>query len=448
MTTPNDTRESGESRLIQAVRGTRDLLPGETEAWEIVEGVIREIMTLYQYREIRTPVFEETQLFARGIGEHTDIVGKEMYTFLDQGERSLTLRPEGTAPVIRAYLEHRLGAQGVIDKMFYLGPMFRQEAPQKGRARQFHQFGAEVVGTDAAEADVEVILLLLAVLNWLGLEKWTLHIGSLGSGECRQTYREALVVYLQGIEKRLPEEVRARIEENPLRVLDSKDDLVRQVTADAPSIIDHLDPESAAHFEKVQQLLTDCEVPFVVNPRMVRGLDYYERTTFEVLSPDLGSQDALGGGGRYDGLGELLGSRERVPGVGFAAGIERILLALEAAGQDLKFEPQCEVAVVAIGDEARRRLFSLCDRLRGAGVACAMDLTGRSVKAQMREANRLHARFALIAGDNELAEEKVTLRDLYAGTEESIPLDRVVPVVLEQVESLDWANELDEDEPA
>jgi len=417
-------------RAIQAVRGTRDMLPGESEGWDVLEGTVREIMALYQYREIRTPIFEETQLFSRGIGEHTDIVGKEMYTFTDQGGRSITLRPEGTAPVVRAYLEHRMGAQGVIDKLYYLGPMFRQEAPQKGRARQFHQFGAEVLGTDEAEADAEVILLFLAILEALGLESWSLHIGSLGCRECRPAYREKLVDFLHGVEDRLCEDCRARIDTNPLRVLDCKNEGCQAATAEAPDLLEELDEGCREHFETVQTLLKDRGVAYVVDPRLVRGLDYYERTTFEVLSPDLGAQDALGGGGRYDGLAQLIGGSERVPGVGFAAGMERIMLALEAGGEELVFEPGCEVALIHIGEAARRRLFTLCDSLRGAGVACTMDLTGRSVKAQMREADRRDAALALIAGDDELAEGVVTVRDLEEGEETKVPLDEVIGRVL------------------
>jgi len=437
MTSPENRNENDGNRLIQAIRGTRDLLPGETEAWDVFEGLVRDTMALYGYREIRTPIFEETQLFARGIGEHTDIVGKEMYTFRDQGDRSITLRPEGTAPVVRAWLEHKLGAQGVIDKLFYIGPMFRQEAPQKGRSRQFHQFGAEIIGTDAPEADVETILLFLAILEGLGLDSWTLHLNSLGSRESRMAYREELTGYLEGVANMLPEEVRGRIASNPLRVLDSKEEQVQEVTAGAPSILDFLDDASREDFERVKTLLTDRGVPFVINPRLVRGLDYYERTTYEILSPDLGSQDALCGGGRYDGLGEMLGSPERIPGVGFAAGIERILMALETAGEDLVFEAQTEVAVVSIGEAARRRLFALCDQLRGAGVACHFDLTERSVKAQMREANRLDARLAIIAGDKDLEKDEVTLKDLASGEEEAVPIERIIPVVVERLEHTD-----------
>lgn len=425
------------SKPLQSIRGTRDLLPGETEAWDVVEGIVREVMALYQFREIRTPIFEETQLFSRGIGEHTDIVKKEMYTFEDQGGRSITLRPEGTAPVIRAYLEHKLAAQGGVDKMYYMGPMFRQEAPQKGRARQFHQFGSEIIGTDAPEADAEVILLILAVLEALGLESWSLHIGSLGCRECRPAYREVLVDFMKGIEKLLCEECRARIETNPLRILDCKKEGCRLATAKAPSQLDYLDDDCRNHFEAVQALLGDRGVPFTVDPRMVRGLDYYERTTFEVLNPDLGSQDALCGGGRYDGLAEMIGGQERVPGVGFAAGLERIILALEAAGEELEFEPACDVALVHIGEEARRRLFTICDMLRRAGIACSMELTDRSVKAQMREANRREALLAIIAGRNELEAGTVTIKNLVGGEEEAVPAEEIVQAVMERLERLE-----------
>jgi histidyl-tRNA synthetase len=426
-----------ESRLLKSIRGTRDLLPGETEAWDVVEGVVREVMALYQYREIRTPIFEETQIFARGIGEHTDIVSKEMYTFEDQGGRSLTLRPEGTAPVVRAYLEHKLAAQGTLDKFYYMGPMFRQEAPQKGRTRQFHQFGAEIIGTDAPEADAEIILLFLAVIDALGLDSWKLHIGSLGCRECRPAYREELVAFLKGVEDLLCEDCRGRIDTNPLRILDCKKEGCRLATAKAPHQIDFLDPECLEHFNEVKTLLEERSIPFTVDPRMVRGLDYYERTTFEVINPDLGAQDAICGGGRYDGLAEMLGSEERIPGVGFAAGLERIMLALEATGEELEFEPLCEVALVHVGKEARRRMFTLCDVLRRAGVACAIDLAERSVKAQMREANRREALIALIAGDKDLQEEKVTVKNLIDGDEEKIPFEKVVPVILERLEEMD-----------
>jgi len=426
-----------EKEPLQAIRGTRDLLPGETEAWDVVEGIVREVMALFQFREIRTPIFEETQLFARGIGEHTDIVSKEMYTFTDQGGRSITLRPEGTAPVVRAWLQHRLGAQGSIDKLFYLGPMFRQEAPQKGRARQFHQFGAEIIGTDAPEADVEIILLFVAILEALGLDGWTLKLGTLGSLADRTEYRAELVTFLTGIEQLLCPDCRARIETNPLRVLDCKREECRQASAGAPVLFDYLGQESRAHFETVQALLSDRGVPFAVDARMVRGLDYYEHTTFEFVSPDLGAQDSICGGGRYDGLAEMIGSAERVPGVGYAAGLERIMLALEAAGTDMDFEPLCDVALVAIGDEARRVLFGLCDALRRAGVACTMELTSRSVKAQMREANRREALLALIAGDADLAENVVTLKNLDDGEEQKIALTEAVPRVLELLAEID-----------
>jgi histidyl-tRNA synthetase len=434
-----------ENRSLQSIRGTHDFLPGESEAWDVVEGLIRDVMGLYQYREIRTPVFEDTRLFSRGIGEHTDIVNKEMYTFLDQGGRSITLRPEGTAPVVRAWLQHRLGAQGTVDKLYYMGPMFRQEAPQKGRTRQFHQFGAEVLGTDAPEADAEIIMLFLGVLDALGLETWSLHIGSLGCRDCRSGYRELLVEFLSGIENLLCAECRERITTNPLRVLDCKNEGCRLATAKAPSLLEYLDDECRAHFEAVKALLSDRGIPFTVDPRLVRGLDYYERTTFEVLSPDLGAQDAICGGGRYDGLAQMIGGEDRVPGVGFAAGIERIMLALEAAGIDLDFEPLCEVALIPIGSEARRKLFTLCDTLRRAGVASTIELSDRSVKAQMREANRREALLALIAGEKELESGMVTLKNLVDGEEEEVAFTSIVATVLDRLDRLD--EEAVEEEP-
>jgi histidyl-tRNA synthetase len=391
---------------FQAPRGTFDVLPAQARGRARLERAAAEIFARAGYEPIATPVFEDTDLFERGVGRSTDIVRKEMFTFEDKGERSLTLRPEGTAPICRAYLEHGMHKQAQPVKLFYLGPFFRHERPQAGRYRQFHQLGIECIGTDSPLADAEVIMLLSDLLGELGVPGVELRIGSLGSLEARRAYIEDLKAHLHAHEGELSKDVRERIDINPLRAFDSDDEGTRGAMASAPTIVEQLEGEDAAHFEEVRALLDAAGIAYTVDPTLVRGLDYYTRTIFSFVCDALGAQSEIGGGGRYDGLIEQLGGAP-TPAVGFAAGIERILLALDeevpAAGRD---------AFVAIADERQRqRAMALAVELRHAGVSVEVDLAGRALKGQLKHANRIGARRVLILE----ADGSAQLRDMTTG---------------------------------
>lgn len=376
-------------------------------------------MSAFNYREIRTPAFEETALFARGIGELTDIVGKEMYTFTDRSGTSVTLKPEMTASVIRAYIQHNLGEQQPLVKVYYLSPMFRQERPQAGRLRQFHQFGAEAIGGAEPAVDAECIALAAEVYRRLGIRKFAVRINSVGCENCRPAYRERLRAFLTSVAASLSEDSRKRIEQNPLRVLDSKDEHDRAATEKAPLMKDHLCAECAAHFGELQLLLTSLGISFEVDGRIVRGLDYYTRTAFEILSTDLGSQDALAGGGRYDLLVKELGGKP-TPSVGFAAGMERLLMVMDKNRLLPESNSGPTLYLAAADDEGRRWAFGQALLLRRNGVACEVDLLGRSLKAQMREADRQKARFVIVAGRTELDRGEAGAKRMSDGV--SIPL--------------------------
>ncbi|MDQ7063495.1 MAG: histidine--tRNA ligase [candidate division KSB1 bacterium] len=410
---------------FQRIKGTHDILPQDARKWRYVEGVVQEVMQRYNFDEIRTPIFEETALFARGIGQLTDIVSKEMYTFLDRGKKSLTLKPEGTAPVIRAFIEHSLGEKKPVHKLYYISPMFRQENPQAGRLRQFHQFGAELVGSAAPEADVETIALAVDIYEQLGLKKYTLKINSVGDATCRAPYKERLKDYLRPRLDKLCRSCQERFDKNPLRILDCKEEGCRAETAEAPLIIDHLCEDCHAHFEAVKSLLSRLGIAFEVDHRLVRGLDYYTRTAFEILSGALGAQNALGGGGRYDLLAEELGGKP-TPSVGFAAGIERLLMVLEKENLLSDFDSGPDVFIATLGEEARRWAVQTARQLRQRGLRVDYDFLGRSLKAQMKEANRSGARFALIVGENELQARKVVLRNLSSSEQETVAIDSLV----------------------
>ena len=403
----------------RSIKGTKDILPGDAEAWQALEGAIHGIMRRFQYREIRTPVFEATSLFSRSIGELTDIVAKEMYTFVDRSAESITLRPEGTAAVLRSYIQNSLGDSAPLTKLYYLGPMFRQERPQAGRLRQFHQYGAEVIGSQDPILDAEIILLASQVYRTLGLTEFTIAVNSVGCEKCRPPYRRVLTEFLTQRASHLSDESRARLEQNPLRVLDSKDERDRQASAGAPLMMDHLCPGCRTHFEQLMGLLRETDTPFAIDGRLVRGLDYYTKTAFEITSRSLGAQDALAGGGRYDLLIEQLGGKP-TPAVGFAAGIERLMIAL--AKQELlpPAPPGPTLYFVALGDAARRWAFRKCAELRHKGHSVEMDLLGRSIKAQMRDANRARARYVLVIGDQELALGSFKLKEMASGTERAV----------------------------
>lgn len=413
---------------FQRIKGTVDILPPETEKWQHLEQVVRRVMAQFNYREIRVPIFEQTDLFARGIGEGTDIVNKEMYSFTDMGGRPLTLRPEATASVVRAYIEESLGKQQPLQKLYYIGPMFRQEKPQKGRQRQFQQFGAEAIGSASPLIDAEMILLSLEILTALGLGDFVVSINSVGTATSRAQHREKLLEFLEPIRDRFPEIDRDKIDRNPLRLFDSKLEITRELMQKAPLLIDHLEDDCRRDFEIVQQALGDLGVKFEVDPRLVRGLDYYTRTAYEVKSESLGAQDALCGGGRYDLLVEELGGNP-TPAVGFAAGIERILLALEEQGFELPQRSELDIFVVAREPAEREHAFRLVQRLRRQGVAAELDYLDRSQKAQMKESSRQQAAFGLFVFADKLAGERYNLKDLADGEQEELGFDEIVAKV-------------------
>ncbi len=399
---------------MQAVRGTRDVFGPEMDAWHRAEQIFRDVSSAYAYKEIRTPIFESTDLFKRGVGEETDIVGKEMYTFEDRGGDSLTLRPEMTAPIVRCVLEHSLLRHNPVMRYWYAGPQFRYDRPQKGRYRQFHQYGAECIGSAHPESEAEIITLCSDVIRTIGCTNVVLEINTLGTAEVRAAYRQRLVEYLAAHEGELSVDSRRRMQTNPLRVLDSKDEADRNVVVSAPSILDMLDEESANHFRTVLALLDVSGIPYSVNPRLVRGLDYYSHTVFEFTTNALGTQNAIGGGGRYDPLFAMIGGTP-TPAVGFSIGIERLLLLLEQEqGGPQESEPG-GVYLAAIGDAARLPVHAIATRLRRAGLHVYTDLLRRSVKSQMKDANREHVRFTVMIGDDELADSTAVVKNMQSG---------------------------------
>ena len=412
---------------ISAPRGTLDILPGQTWMWQSVERIAREVSSLYHFDEIRTPIFEHTELFHRGVGETTDVVNKEMYTFEDRGSRSITLRPEGTAGVVRAVIENGLVAQeGSRVKVFYIGPNFRYERPASGRYRQHHQFGVEAFGVADAEQDVECILLQMDFYARCGIRDLSLRLNTLGDKESKQRYRDALVGVLSPLGSQLSEDSQRRLQSNPLRILDSKDprDVEAIKSVQLPGAFEYLSPESRSHWERVLTLLRESAVPFVVDGNLVRGFDYYTNTLWEVTAGGLGAQNAIGGGGRYDNLVEQLGGRP-TPGVGFGSGIERLLLALESQGVQLPRAQPKLIWLVAHGEAARDANWRLMLELRRAGFACDMDPSGRSVKSQFKLADREHAAFCLITGETELAANTVVIKNLATGEQTTVSRDQV-----------------------
>jgi len=382
-------------------------------------------MHAFNYHEIRTPVFEETALFARGIGELTDIVGKEMYTFNDRGGLSLTLKPEMTAAVMRAYIQHNLGEKQPLVKVYYIAPMFRQERPQAGRFRQFHQFGAEAIGSPNPAVDAEIIVLASEVYRSLGMKNFEIKINSVGCENCRPSYKEKLKDHLKGIIHKLSEESQRRFEQNPLRILDSKDENDRKLTQDSPLIKDYLCHDCSVHFLELQKILENLDVDFSIDGRIVRGLDYYTKTAFEVISKDLGSQDALAGGGRYDLLVKELGGPQ-TPSVGFAAGIERLLMAMEKANI-YKGKENNPIVFIASADEASRNLtLSKATELRRIGIPCEIDMLNRSLKSQMREADRQKVKYVVIIGQDELKSEQVSVKDMKTGEQTTMRLNDLI----------------------
>ncbi len=402
---------------IQAIRGTRDILPDEVRYWQHVETIAQEMFQRAAYHEIRTPIFEQTHLFERSIGEATDVVGKEMYTFADRGDRQITLRPENTAGVVRAFIEHGLHAKGGVQRLWYCGPMFRYERPQAGRQRQFHQVGVEVLGSADPRADAEVIAIASDLLQALGLKTLRLVLNSIGDLSDRHHYRDALIRYLTPYRDDLDPDSQDRLTRNPLRILDTKVERTQEILANAPSLSEHLSAESQARAAQVQQLLTDLGIDYTLNDRLVRGLDYYTHTVFEIQSDDLGAQATVCAGGRYDGLVSQLGGAE-TPAVGWASGIERLIILLQEL-QPLSLAA-VEVYLVSRGDRAEAQALKLAHSLRQQGIATELDLSGSAFGKQFKRADRSGALACLIVGDEEAEQQTVQIKWLKSGEQEAI----------------------------
>ncbi|GGE13109.1 histidine--tRNA ligase 2 [Marinithermofilum abyssi] len=412
-------------------RGTVDLMPGEVEKWQYVESKARELCRRYHFSEIRTPIFEHTELFQRGVGETTDIVEKEMYTFTDRGDRSLTLRPEGTAGVVRSFVEKKVFGQPQPTKWYYIGPMFRYERPQAGRQRQFHQFGVEVFGTEEPAMDAEIIDLGVQFYQSLGLTGVKVELNSVGCPQCRPVHREQLVKFLTPRKDELCKDCQSRLDRNPMRILDCKNERCKELTQDAPKMVDCLCDECRTHFDAVKEYLDVLGVDYVLNPRLVRGLDYYTRTAFEFTVESKGSQaGTVGGGGRYNGLVKEIGGDD-VPGIGFGIGIERTLLALEEQEVTLPIDYGVDCYLVTLGEEAKRQSVTLLKALRQAGCSAERDYLDRKMKGQMKAADRAQARYVAILGENELKANSIVVKELATGEQETIALDQFVDYVRE-----------------
>lgn len=401
--------------MIHGVKGMRDILPPSSAVWNQVETAARRVFYRFNYQEIRTPILEETALFVRSVGEETDIVGKEMYTFDDRDGSSLTMRPENTASVIRAYIEHRLDQQPGLQKLYYIGPMFRRERPQKGRYRQFYQIGAEAIGSDSPVIDAEVIELVVAILREVGIGAFNLLINSVGSKESRAKYNQALREQLKEVAPKMCADCRRRAETNPLRVLDCKVPEDQPIIEQLPSILEYLDEADQEHFRRVREFLDDREIAYTVKPRLVRGLDYYARTTFEITHGALGAQNAILGGGRYDGLAELLGSKVPAPGIGFSIGEDRLVMIAE--GQ--MAQPVLDIYIAPMGDAAQRHCAVLASEIRKLDISVEIG-TDRKLKRMLELANKLQARYTLIIGDNEIVTQSYALKNMASGEQQTL----------------------------
>ncbi len=407
--------------------GMVDILPDESPKWRALEHIIHDEAARFNFEEIRTPIMEQTELIKRGVGQLTDIVTKEIFAFT-KGENNYVLRPELTAPVVRSYVQHHLDQRGGSQKLYYIGPMFRAERPQKGRQRQFHQFGVEIIGSDSPVADVECIAFMMRIYQRIGIKNFNLKLNSVGDPESCDTYKDVLREYLLPNLSKLSKLSQKRFRKNPMRILDSKEPEDQEYIKNAPVISDHLNEESKNHFKQVCYMLDSLEIKYTLDPLLVRGLDYYTRTAFELTSPDLGSQDALAGGGRYDLLVEEIGGNP-TPAVGFAAGIERLFIACEELNITLAEPKSVDVFIVSLGEAARKWALGTLPVFREKGFSATMDYLGRSMRAQMKDANRENARFALIVGDNELEEDKFNLRDMENSSETLLSLKEILSVI-------------------
>ena len=418
--------------MISIPKGTKDVLPADAYQWHFVENTARRIAALYNLKEIRTPVFEHTELFLRGVGDTTDIVNKEMYTFLDKGERSITLKPEGTAGVVRSFIENGLAGGVMPLKMYYITPVFRYERPQAGRLREHHQFGVEIFGGKGPETDAEVILLARDYIAALGVENVELNLNSIGCKHCRPKFNEALKEYLRPHLPQMCPTCNARFEKNPLRILDCKEERCAEINAGAPKTVDFLCDECREHFEKLKEILSACGVAYKLNPKLVRGLDYYSKTVFEFVSTDIGAQGTVLGGGRYDTLIENLGGPS-VPAVGFGSGIERMLLVLENTGKRIPEEAPLGVYAAGLDEEGRKAAFALADKLRKEGISAEFDHAERSVKAQFKYAGKAGARFVVVIGSNELASGAYTVKDMADSSSVTVKAEEAVAHLKERL---------------
>ena len=410
------------SLVTKAIKGTQDILPVDVYKNQFIEQTVLDIAAKFGFREIRTPVFEHTELFQRGVGDTTDVVQKEMYTFDDKGGRSITLRPEGTAGAVRAFLEHGLFNEALPQKLCYILNCYRYEKPQAGRWREFQQFGIEMLGSASPAADAEVISVANEIFAFLGVEGLELQLNSIGCPECRKKYHEALKEYFSTKKDELCPTCLERLDKNPMRILDCKSPICKEISKDAPAIIDYICDDCAAHFESVKKYLTAMNIEFTVNPRIVRGLDYYTRTVFEFVSTDIGAQGTVCGGGRYDGLVEELGG-PKTPALGFGMGTGRLLMLLESQGIVLPAPESCDIYIAPMGEDASFKAMALANDLRASGIGAQTDVVGRSLKAQMKFADKINAKYTMVLGDDEINSGKAKLKDMSSGEETEMPLD-------------------------
>lgn len=412
--------------LSKAPRGTRDILPKEVYKWHYVEKKFREICALYGYEEMRTPIFEHTEVFTRSVGDTTDIVQKEMYTFTDKGDRQISLKPEGTAGTIRSFIENKLYADTQPTKLFYITPCFRYERPQAGRQRQFHQFGIEALGSDEPSIDAEVISLAVQFFNELGLNDLSVNINSVGCPHCREEYNKTLKEYLDAKSDVLCETCLERKDKNPMRVIDCKNPTCKENIKDIPFMIDHLCDDCKDHFEKLQTYLREMDIKFVVDKTIVRGLDYYRKTAFEIISNDIGSQSTVCGGGRYDGLVEQLGGPKGISGIGFGLGAERLLLTLENNNIEIENPKATYIYIATIGDTAKTKSFGLVKSLRDNHISADIDHLGKSLKAQFKYSDKINAKYTIVIGDDELANDSATLKNMNTSEQTTVKLSELV----------------------
>ena len=407
--------------VADAIKGTQDMLPKDAYKWHYIESVAQNVAKQFDFKEIRTPVFEKTELFQRGVGDTTDVVQKEMYTFDDKGGRSITLRPEGTAGAMRSILEHGLFNEALPIKSYYVTSCYRYEKPQAGRLREFHQFGVECIGAPSPTADAEVIMLGAKILDRLQIKNISLEINSIGCPTCRAKYTLALKDYFSQYKDKLCDTCLSRLDRNPMRILDCKSPICKEIASDAPVILDYLCDECKEHFEKVKSYLDAAEIKYTINPQIVRGLDYYTKTVFEFITTEIGSQGAVCAGGRYDGLAEELGG-PKLPSLGFAMGLERILILMEKQNCEFPIDDVADVYIAPMGENATAEAIKLCNELREEGFTAVTDLSGRGLKAHMKYANKIGAKFSIVIGDNELENKKATLKNMITGENQEIDL--------------------------